>query len=343
MVPSRTSLGGALATVGLLGATVLVGSPAAPAAGPDARTAARSVATGGDPANPWLDMRVMNMAHQGGEGEAPSNTMYAFKRAVGLGADMIELDVHGTADGKLAVIHDATVDRTTEGTGRVSDMTLEQVQALDAAYDFDPEGDGSFPFRGVRTGDVPPPEGYKPKDFRIPSLREVFRAFPDVPINIEIKGNSDTDVASFLRNAELLARAVEKSGRTDVIVVSFNDLAVARFHQLAPRIGTAPGIVGILEFWALGIPPGNGTVALQVPVEYNGVRVTTPEFVQRAHAAGYAVHVWLSAQEENEAVYNELIDMCVDGIMPAYPSRLEQVLDERGIERPGQPGVDPCA
>jgi glycerophosphoryl diester phosphodiesterase len=303
-----------------------------------------ATAPGGGPdgaANPWLDLRVMNMAHQGGEAEAPSNTMYAFKRAVGLGADMIELDVHGTSDGKLAVIHDATVDRTTEGTGQVGGMTLEQVQALDAAYDFDPEG--GYPFRGVRTGDVPPPDGYGPEDFRVPSLSEVLQAFPDVPINIEIKGNSDLDVASFLRNAELLAQALNQAGRADIIVASFNDLAVARFHQLAPQVATAPGITGILAFWALGIPPGSGAKALQVPVEYNGIRITTPEFVQRAHDAGLAVHVWLSAQEENEAVYNELIDLCADGIMPAAPSRLEQLLDERGIERPGQPGVDPCA
>jgi glycerophosphoryl diester phosphodiesterase len=302
---------------------------------------APSVGGSDEAANPWLDMRVMNMAHQGGEAEAPSNTMYAFKRAVGLGADMIELDVHGTSDGKLAVIHDATVDRTTEGTGQVDGMTLEQVQALDAAYDFDPEG--GYPLRGVRTGDVPPPDGYGPEDFRVPSLSEVLQAFPDVPINIEIKGNSDLDVASFLRNAELLAQALNQAGRTDIIVASFNDLAVARFHQLAPQVATAPGITGILAFWALGIPPGSGAKALQVPVEYNGIRITTPEFVQRAHDAGLAVHVWLSAQEENEAVYNELIDLCADGIMPAAPSRLEALLDERGIERPGQPGVDPCA
>jgi glycerophosphoryl diester phosphodiesterase len=302
---------------------------------------APSVGGSDEAANPWLDMRVMNMAHQGGEAEAPSNTMYAFTRAVGLGADMIELDVHGTSDGKLAVIHDATVDRTTEGTGQVDGMTLEQVQALDAAYDFDPEG--GYPLRGVRTGDVPPPDGYGPEDFRVPSLSEVLQAFPDVPINIEIKGNSDLDVASFLRNAELLAQALNQAGRTDIIVASFNDLAVARFHQLAPQVATAPGITGILAFWALGIPPGSGAKALQVPVEYNGIRITTPEFVQRAHDAGLAVHVWLSAQEENEAVYNELIDLCADGIMPAAPSRLEALLDERGIERPGQPGVDPCA
>jgi glycerophosphoryl diester phosphodiesterase len=331
-----------------LGAAAVVAVAAALTTGAVAAgsAAAGSVAAGSADrraasSNPWLDMRVMNMAHQGGEGEAPSNTMYAFKRAVELGADMIELAVHGTADGKLAVIHDATVDRTTNGTGRVGDMTLEQLQALDAAYDFGPAA--GYPLRGVRTGEVSPPPGYQPKDFRIPSLREVFRTFPEVPINIEIKGDSDTDVASFLRNAELLAREVDKAGRTDVIVVSFNDLAVARFHQLAPRIATAPGIAGILAFWALGVPPGAGAMALQVPVEYNGIRITTPEFVQRAHAAGFAVHVWLSAQEENEAVYNALIDMCVDGIMPAYPSRLETVLDDRGIERPGQPGVDPCA
>jgi glycerophosphoryl diester phosphodiesterase len=299
------------------------------------------VAAGSDGlSNPWLDMRVMNVAHQGGEAEAPSNTMYAFKRAVGLGADMIELDVHGTSDGKLAIIHDATVDRTTNGTGQVQDMTLAELQELDAAYDFDP--DGGYPLRGVRTGDVPPPAGYEADDFRIPSLREVLQTFPDVPINIEIKGASDTDVGSFLRTAKLLAGVRNEAGRTDIIVVSFNDLAVAEFHLLAPQIPTAPGIVGILEFWSLGIPPGFGAKALQVPIVYNDIRITTPEFVERAHAAGLAVHVWLSAQEENEAVYNELIDMCVDGIMPAHPSRLEKVLDDRGIERPGQPGVDPC-
>ena len=328
----------ALVATALLVAGLAAGPPAASSALPGGPE--RGGGAAANAPNPWLGMRVLNMAHQGGEDEAPSNTMYAFKRAVALGADMIELDVHGTADGKLAVIHDATVDRTTNGTGRVGDLTLKQLQALDAAYDFDPEG--GYPFRGVRTGDKPPPPGYRPEDFRIPSLAEVFRTFPDVPINIEIKGNSDADVASFLRNATLLAKAVKKTGRTDVIVASFNDLAVTHFHLLAPRVPTAPGIAGILAFWSLGIPPGAGAKALQVPVEYNGIRVTTPAFVQRAHDAGLAVHVWLSAQEENEAVYNQLIDMCVDGIMPAKPSLLEKVLDERGIERPGQPGVDPC-
>jgi glycerophosphoryl diester phosphodiesterase len=293
---------------------------------------------GVDP-NPWLQSRVMNMAHQGGEAEVPSNTLFAFKRGVALGADMVELDVHSTADEQLAVIHDATVDRTTNGTGRVRDLTLAQVQALDAGYDF---GAPAYPYRGIRTGAVPPPAGYTADDFKVPSLPEVLRAFPDVPINIEIKGTSDLDTASFLRTARILAGVLNASGRTDIIVVSFEQLAVTYFHTLAPRIAVAPGITGILAFWSLGLPPGPGVKALQVPVEYNGIRITTPDFVRRAHARGYAVHVWFSGGAENEALYNELIDMCVDGLMPAYPTRLERVLDERGIVRPGEPGVDPC-
>src|SRR5688572_33278632 len=83
----------------------------------------------------WTKLRVLNIAHQGGEDEAPSNTMYAYERAMRLGADMLEVDIHTTADGELVVLHDATVNRTTNGTGRVYDMTLAEVQALDAGQD----------------------------------------------------------------------------------------------------------------------------------------------------------------------------------------------------------------
>jgi glycerophosphoryl diester phosphodiesterase len=301
------------------------------------------------PTNPWLDLRVLNMAHQGGENEAPSNTMYAFKRAVALGANVLEFDVHATSDGELVVIHDATVDRTTEGTGRVRDKTRAQVQALDAAYEFVPGRGtvaglppGDYPFRGVRTGAVPPPAGYTAEDFRIPTLRDVLAAFPTVPLNIEIKGTTDADLASFLRHATMLAGVLKRTGRTDFVVVSFNDLAVARFHRLAPNIPVAPGIARTLAYVTTGAPPGPGVAALQLPVELNGIPIVTPALVRRAHADGFAVHAWMSGQPENDALYHRLIDMCVDGIMPAFPSRLEAVLDARNIVRPGQPGEDPC-
>ena len=161
----------------------------------------------------------MNIAHQGGEDEAPSNTMYAYRRSLGLGSDMLEVDIHSTADGHVVVMHDGTVDRTTEGTGSVYDKTLAEVQALDAAYDFVPgEGtktgapESAYVFRGVRTGAKPPPAGFGPDDFRIPTLEEVLLAYPDIPINIEIKGTGDSDVDSFLHNAELLAAELKRIG-----------------------------------------------------------------------------------------------------------------------------------
>ena len=90
----------------------------------------------------WLGLRNMNIAHQGGENEVPSNTMYAYERALRLGGDMLEVDIHTSADGQLVVLHDATVDRTTNGTGRVYDKTLAEVQALDAGFNMVP-GEGT--------------------------------------------------------------------------------------------------------------------------------------------------------------------------------------------------------
>jgi glycerophosphoryl diester phosphodiesterase len=201
----------------------------------------------------------------------------------------------------------------------------------------------SYPLRGVRTHERKPPAGYKARDFAIPALREVLREFPDVPINIEIKGTSDTDVESFLHNARLLAKLLNRTGRTDIIVTSFNDLAVATFHRLAPRIPLAPGAGGLIAYVTTGARPIEGTVALQVPVRFNGIPVATPEFIARAHADGYAVHVWFSGTAvEDEATYNTLIDACADGLMSALPTLLERILNERHIARPGTPGVDPC-
>jgi glycerophosphoryl diester phosphodiesterase len=322
------------------------GSAAAAPGGSPAALARQPTNTAGS----WLTRRFLNMAHAGGENEAPKNTMYAFKRAIALGADMLELDVESTADDQLVVIHNATVDETTNGTGRVRDLTFDQVHALDAAYNFVPGRSAvpglppqSYPLRGVRTHDQRPPAGYKAKDFAIPTLREVLRAFPHVPINIEIKGTSDIDVASFLHNGTLLAKILNRTGRTDIIVTSFNDAAVAAFHRLAPQIPLAPGRDALTAYFLTGARPIEGTVALQIPVQFNGIPIATPEFTARAHADGYAVHVWFSGTApEDEATYNTLIDACVDGLMSSSPTLLERILNERHIARPGSPGVDPC-
>jgi glycerophosphoryl diester phosphodiesterase len=337
-----------VAAVAALLTTIVVGPGSAAPASAGVRAGERAPAHGD--ANPWLRRRFLNMAHAGGENEAPADTLYAFKRAVALGADMVELDVESTADDRLVVIHNSSVDATTNGTGPVRDLTYRQVHALDAAYYFVPGRSAvpglppeSYPLRGVRTHRRTPPRGYRASDFAIPSLREVFRTFRHVPINIEIKGTSDTDVASFEHNARLLAGFLNRGGRSDVIVTSFNDAALATFHRLAPRISLAPGQNELAAYFFTGTRPMDGTRALQIPVRFNGLPVATPEFIARAHADGYAVHVWFSGSApEDAAAYNTLIDACADGIMAAWPSVLERLLDERHIARPGTPGVDPC-
>lgn len=304
-------------------------------------------------ANPWLDKGVLNMAHQGGEDEFPSNTLYAFERAVRGGADMLELDVSATRDGRLVVMHDWQVDRTTDGTGYLTDLTLAQVKRLDAAYHFVPGRNAvsglpakRYPLRGVRTGDKRVPRGFRRGDFAVPSLREVLRRFPRTPINIEIKGRDD-DPAQFLRNAELLAALLDGTRRRDLIVVSFNQAAVDRFHELVPEVPVAPGIDGLARFLLGGQSPGPGVVALQVPITFPSggqtLRVTTPDSVLNAHRAGYAVHVWLSNDEETRRVYDRLLDMCVDGIMAARPLALERRLLRRKVVGTFAHGTDPCS
>jgi len=305
----------------LLGAGLLLASPAAAAD------------------NPWLAQRVLNIAHQGGEDEFPSNTLYAFKQATRAGADMLELDVGVTRDDQVVVMHDTTVDRVTNGHGTVASKTLRQIRRLDGAYWFAAGDDAyrhdrarrAYRFRGVATGDRRPPKGFKRRDFRVPTLREVLRAFPRTPINIEIKGRTPDEAdAEYVRNAEVLARLLRTTRRRDLIVVSFKQAAVDRFHQLVPALPVAPGVEGSAAFLLGGGSPGDGVVAFQLPITFvtggQTLSVTTPDNVARAHAAGYAWHTWLSNDEEGPAVWRDLIDWCVDGVMTASPKRFERVL-----------------
>src|SRR5439155_10839598 len=142
--------------------------------------------------NPWLERRVLHFAHQGGELEAPSNTMYAFKTALAKGAHALELDVQQTSDGQIVVSHDPDAARCTNGSGFFRDLTLAEIKSLDAAYWFAPGRDAvrdapAYPLRGVATGEREPPAGFGRNDFTIPTLRELLEEVPGVVLNMDLK------------------------------------------------------------------------------------------------------------------------------------------------------------
>src|SRR5438270_9308238 len=94
--------------------------------------------------NLWRQVPTWNIAHQGGEDEFPSNTLYAFRRALAAGANMLELDIGITKDGQVVVMHDTTLDRTTNGRGTIASKTLRQIEKLDGAYWFTPSGSNHY-------------------------------------------------------------------------------------------------------------------------------------------------------------------------------------------------------
>jgi glycerophosphoryl diester phosphodiesterase len=305
--------------------------------------------------NPWLGLRFLNIAHQGGEDEFPSNTMYAFRQAMKAGADMLELDVGVTKDHQVIVMHDTFVESKTSGHGYVHDLTLKQIRKLDGAYWFSggdkPYDHGkaksAYRWRGVATGRKRAPKGYTASDFKVPTLAEVLKAFPRTPINIEIKGQTRKETEDeYLANARDLAKLLNKVHRKDLIVVSFKQKAVDLFHQLAPRIPTAPGIDGSAQFLIEGKPLADGSVAMQMPITYQlggqTLNITTKDNVQRTHKAGYAWHVWLSDDGESPKIWQSIIDDCADGIMTSQPRALEKLLIKEKITGPGRSGTAVC-
>jgi glycerophosphoryl diester phosphodiesterase len=157
------------------------------------------------------------VAHRGAAMAAPENTMEAYRLAVEMGADAIEIDVHLTADGKLAVIHDETVERTTDLTGSVASMTLKQLRTADAGHNF--ERDGSFPFRG--------------RGLKVPTFTEVLKWLPDgIGLVVEVKARAATAPTV----AALQGSRVRAAGAASII--SFDERAIEDARELDPGIPT---------------------------------------------------------------------------------------------------------
>lgn len=286
--------------------------------------------------------RPLVIAHAGGDQDYPHSTIYAYAQAAAVGADILELDVQLTADGVLIVQHDDTVDRTTEATGPVAELTLSEIKALDNAYWFLPgrwgdqtQPDEEYVFRGVRTGEVEPPPGFEPDDFSVATFREVAERFPNHVLDVEIKlqsgSDGEPDPRTGVAAAEVLAAEIAELGREQsVIVASFNDETLAAMNELAPSVATSPGLNAMLAWFLSGAPLDSRYQVLQVPLTFEGVEVVTPELTERIHDEGRHVWVWLSGTDvvETSEFYADLLERGVDGLIAGRPAEAVAAISE---------------
>lgn len=261
--------------------------------------------------HPWFradDPDVLVIAHQGGERVWPSNTLFAYQHAVDIGADVLEMDMHMTADGVLVLMHDDTVDRTTDGSGAIRDMTWDEIATLDAGHYWTDDDGATYPYRGQGIG--------------VPRLDEVFEAFPDTRMVIEIKEDDETIADPF---CDLIR---ESDMEDKVMVGTFHSQPMRAFRKACPEVATSAtqneGVTFlVLETLFLGPAYSPQIYALQVPEYFSGLHVVTARFVRASHHRGMDVHVWTV----NEVADMErLIALGVDGIITDRPDRLIELL-----------------
>lgn len=263
-------------------------------------------AAGEDPFGPRDGTLVIG--HRGAAGAAPENTLPSLRTALEDGVDALEFDLQCSADGRLVVHHDDTVDRTTEGSGPVASLTLAELRELDAGWAFTPDRGASFPFRG--------------QGVRIPTLEEALEVTGELPVVAEVKS-----VAAGRALAAWLGE--HPDGRKRMIVGGFDREAVAPAaararwrcgyrRQLAPYV-----LLGKLGLGRLAVPDVD---AAMVPERERLLRIVTRRFVRQCHRDGIGVHVWTVNRPDR---VRALLDIGVDGLISDVPARVRRVLEER--------------
>lgn len=250
---------------------------------------------------------LLVMAHQGGKGLWPENTLYAFEGAVDLGVDVLEMDIHSTSDGVLVVMHDDTVDDTTDAVGKITEFTLKELKELDAGY-YWTEDDQTYPYRG--------------QGITVPTLEEVFQAFPSMPMNVEIK-QKDPSIA-----ADLCDLIGDYDRQNLTLVASFDADTIKDFRDICPSVATSLAESEVRLFYVLSrlflseaySPPGE---AVQVPEFSGGLHVLTGRFLDAAESRNMDVHVWTVNDASD---MQRMIDLGVDGIITDYPDVLIELL-----------------
>lgn len=249
------------------------------------------------------------MAHRGTK-NFPENSKEAFKEAVSMNVDVIETDVHITRDEEIVIFHDETVDRITNGKGKISNLNLEELKLLDIGYFFKDEK-GNYSFRG--------------KNFHILTLDELFTTFPDTQVNLDIKTPDK-------RAIELVGNKIRQYGReTNIIVGSFHQEIIDLLRDKYPTVYTAAGPNDVKKFILRHSIKLNWTMrnfkyqCFQIPVFHGNRRIITKKFVNWAHKKELAVHAWTI---NDETTMRELIELKIDGIFTDKPSLLSEISEE---------------
>ncbi len=252
---------------------------------------------------------ILNIAHRGGLGLSPENTIVSFQRAIKEGADILELDIRSTSDSILVLLHDETVDRTTNGKGKISELTLKEAKKLNAGYRWTENDSLSFPFRAL--------------NIKIPTFDEFLTNFKDYKLNIEIKQH-DKFIAK-----KLCDYLKENQIEDNIVIGSFNDEVLDEFRYHCPDVATSPGRDEIRTFYGFSYIYLNKfyypkSDIYQLPEFFGTTHVLTKRFVNAIKQKNIPIFVW-TVNDPDEM--QRFIDLGVKGIITDYPDRLSKILN----------------
>lgn len=257
------------------------------------------------------------LAHRGAAAYAPENTLESFALALEMGADILELDVHATSDHTVVVIHDETIDRTSDGMGRVAALTLAELRLYDFGHAFSPDGGATHPYRA--------------RGVLVPTLDEVLGRFPGARVNIEIKQT----VPDIL---DLVWQVVRDRSAEDRVLITAPPEVIARWSRLSAG-RTALAVDGDAARRFVGSVVAKVDViyrpdadVLQFPllwkVGFTTIRLDTPEIISRAHALGLRIDYWTI---DDELTMRRLFRLGADAITTNRPDLAVKVLKDLGL------------
>lgn len=261
--------------------------------------------------HPFFEKRQgapLAIAHRGGPELGPESTLYTYRKVSQMDIDILEMDIHETLDGRLIVAHDRRVDRVTDGTGRIAEMTFDEVRALDAAHNWTLDGT-TYPLRG--------------QGIQMPTVDEMFETFNDWRFVIELKPRTPDSAR------DLCASILDYNMGDRVAVASFSGDALAAFRDACPGVITSGSMGEVALFWALhklrldDLYAPTPFSCFMVPIRFGALRVVDERFLETARRRNLAVQVW-TVDEIPEMEW--LIGLGVDGIMTDRPTRLIPLL-----------------